>query len=392
MKAIYLKDMVYRKARVILTVISVACLVLLILLMGGMMKGLRMQARSYVKSIDRQAGTGIVWLSTERSGSTFVGLSLLDSEYLEVLRTAKGVDKDKALSPLIFAQARPVINGKEKKAIVVGYQSGSLGGPSENDITDPKSPFYPVTGRLFQASEFSGPEYTPPAEVVVDERLGLEIGQTVELSGKPLRVVGKTKGQLFVFDTPLMFMDLRTAQKTILSNILYINTMLVKAEPNYNEAQLAEDIKKLSLISVDTHTGNQIVKIILANYVDEPMKGVRALRALLWLATGLIVAMITYVTTLEKTREIGVLKAIGASNKYVIMMILKQVLVTTVAGVILGVVLAIVMARFFPIMVLISLGESLLVAVITIVVCLYGGYIAAKRTAAVDPMIAFRGR
>lgn len=392
MKAIFLKDMAYRKARVVLTAISVACLVLLILLMGGMMKGLRLQASDYVRSIEKQAETGVVWLSTERSGSTFAGFSLINSEYLEVLRTAKGVSQEQALSPLIYAQARPVIKGKERKAIVVGYKAGLLGGPSERDITDPKSAFYPVTGRLFQASEYGGPEYTPPAEVIVDERMGLEIGETVELSGKPLKVVGKTKGHMFVFDTPLMFMDLRTAQNTILSNILYVNTMLVKAEPDYNEAQLAEDIKKLSQIRLDAHTSDQIVKIILANYVDEPMKGVRALRVLLWIATGLIVAMITYVTTIEKTREIGVLKAIGASNKYVIMMILKQVLVTTATGVILGVILAILMANFFPIMVLISFSESLLVTVISIAVCSYGGYIAARRATAVDPMIAFRGR
>jgi len=392
MKSVFLKDMAYKKARVVLTTVSVACLVLLIILMGGMMTGLKMQAKDYVKSVDKQAGTGIVWLSTERSGSTFAGFSLLDSEYLEVLKTLKGIDKDIPLSPLIFAQARPVINGKEKKAIVVGYKQGRLGGPSERDLKDPTSPFYPITGRLFQPSEYEGPEYHPPPEVIVDERIGLEIGQTVELSGKPLKVVGKTKEHLFVFDTPLLFMDLRTAQNTVLSNVLYVNTMLVKAEEGYNESILAEDIKNSSPIRVDAHTGDQIVKIILANYVDEPMKGVRALRALLWIASGLIVAMITYVTTTEKSREIGVLKAIGASDKYVVSMILKQVLVTTVLGVIFGILLAIVMAKYFPIMVLITVREPLLVAVITIAVCSYGGYVAAKRAVAVDPMIAFRGR
>lgn len=384
--------MAYRKARVILTIISVACLVLLILLMGGMMNGLNLQARDYVKSVDRQAGSGIVWLSSERSGSTFAGFSLINSEYLEVLKTAKGVDKSIPLSPLIFAQARPIINGKEKKAIVVGYKMGRLGGPSERDLKDPTSPFYPITGRLFQPSEYEGPEYIPPPEVIVDEWTGLEIGQTIELSGKPLRVVGKTKGKLFVFDTPLLFMDLRTAQNTVLSNVLYVNTMLVKAEVGYNESILAEEIKNLSPIKVDAHTGDQIVKIIKANYVDEPMKGVRALRALLWIATGLIVAMITYVTTIEKSREIGVLKAIGASNSYIIIMILKQVLLTTVCGVVLGILMAIVSAKFFPIVVLISVKESFLVAIITIAVCSYGGYIAGRKSTSIDPMIAFRGR
>lgn len=392
MKNIYLKDMAYRKARVFLTIISVSCLVLLILLMGGMMNGLSMQAKDYVMSIEKQAGSGVVWVSSEKSGSTFAGFSLLSAEELEIIRSVEGVDKDIPLSPLIFAQARPVINGKEKKAVIVGYKLSKLGGPSTRDIKDPSAPFYPIIGRIFQPSQYDDyrPADIPPPEVIVDERLGLEIGQSVELSGKPLRVVGKTKGSLFVFDTPLLFMDIRTAQNTFLKNVIYINTMLVKVKEGYSEAQLANDIK--SRLAVDAHTSSQIVKIIMANFVDEPMKGVRALRALLWLVAGLIVSMITYVTTTEKTSEIGVLKAIGASDKYVISMILKQVILTTITGVILGISLSVLFARYFPIVVLISIRESILVAFVTMAICCYGGYIAAKRGTAVDPMIAFRGR
>ncbi|MBD3181678.1 FtsX-like permease family protein [Candidatus Poribacteria bacterium] len=394
MKYVFLKDMAYRRARIVLTIISVACLVALILLMGGIMKGLRMQARDYVESVEQQAETGTVWLSTERSGSTFAGFSLLNSEHLEILRSLEGVDKDIPLSPIIFAQARPVINGKETKAVVVGYQKGKLGGPSEKDKTDPNAPFYPIIGRLFQSSQYEDyrPMDIPPGEVIVDELTGLEIGQNVELAGKPLRVVGKTRGKFFVFDTPLLFMDIRTAQETVLSNVIYVNTVLVKVAEGYNPLQLANEIKERSTVRVDAHTGNQIVEIILANYVDEPMKGVQALRIMLWIATGLIVAMITYVTTREKIREIGVLKAIGASDKYVVSLILKQVVIMTLAGIILGIILAYLAAGVFPIMVVVSTSESLLVAVITMAVCLYGGYIAAKRAASVDPMIAFRGR
>jgi len=280
--------------------------------------------------------------------------------------------------------------------VVVGYKQDKLGGPSERDLTDTTSPFYPIIGRLFQSSVYEDyrPMDVPPLEVIVDEWTGLEIGQNIELSGKLLKVVGKTKGRLFVFDTPLLFMDIRSAQATILgdSAVIYVNTMLVKAAEGYSESQLANDIKERSPVLVDAHTGDQIVKIILANFVDEPMKGVRALRALLWLATGVIVAMITYVTTMEKSREIGVLKAIGAADRYITSLTLKQVITMTFAGVVSGIVLAFLAARFFPIVVLVSASESIIVALITMAVCSYGGYVAAKRAAAVDPMIAFRGR
>ena len=397
MRSVFIKDMAYRKARVVLTIIIIAFLVLLILLVGGTVNGMKKKAKSYVQSVDRQAGTGTVWLSSEGSGSTFSGgFSLLNSEYLEVLRRLEGIDKKTPLSPLIFAMARPVINGEEKKAMVVGYKQGKLGGPSAGDLKDTgdsTSPFYPVTGRLFQSSEYEDyrPMDVPPPEVVADERIGLEIGQNMEISGKLLKVVGKTKGRVFVLDEPFLFMDIRTAQDTILDNIIYVNTVLVKVAEGYSASQLANEIKD-SPIAVDAHTGDQIVDIILANFVDEPMVFVQFIRGLLWSVAVVIVVMITYVTTLEKSREIGVLKAIGASDKYIILLILKQVAIMTLVGVVLGITLAFQAVRFSPIIILISAGESIIVAVITMVVCSCGGYIAAVRAAAVDPMIAFRGR
>jgi hypothetical protein len=381
----------------VLTVISIAVLVLLILLIGGTMNGMKKKARAYVASVEKQAGTGTVWLSSEGSGSTFAGFSLLDTEPLERLSNLPGVDKETPLSPLIFAMSRPIINGKEKKAIIVGYRKGRLGGPWDQDLRDtgsPESPFYPVTGRLFQSSQYESyaPTDVPPAEVIVDEWTGLEIGQTIELSGRELKVVGKTRDRVFVLDEPLLFMDVRTAQDTFLRNSLYVNTVLVKVAEGYSERQLAEKIKDIRSFALDVHTGDEIVEIILANFVDEPMKIVQFLRALLWIAAVVIVAMITYVTTLEKSREIGVLKAIGASNRYVISLTLKQVITMTFAGVILGIILSFFAVRFSPIMIIISISEPIFVAIITMLICSVGGYVAAVRAAAIDPMIAFRGR
>ena len=397
MRSVFVKDMAYRKARIVLTVISIAVLVLLILLMGGTMNGMKKKARAYVESVEKQADTGTVWLSSKGSGSTFAGFSLLDTEQLQVLSNMPGVDKETPISPLIFAMARPVINGKEKKAIIVGYKKGKLGGPWEQDLRDtgdPESPFYPVTGRIFQDSKYEDyrPGDVPPAEVVVDEWTGLQEGQSIELSGRTLRVVGKTKDRVFVLDEPLLFMDIRTAQNTFLMNSLYVNTVLLKVAEGYSELQVAENIRALGRFALDIHTGDQIVQIILANFVDEPMKIVQFLRILLWLAAVVIVTMITYVTTLEKGRDIGVLKAIGAPDSYIISLTLKQVITMTFAGVILGIILAFLAIRFSPIVIVISVSEPISVAIITMLICSAGGYVAAIRAAAVDPMIAFRGR
>ena len=380
MNNLFLKDMAYRKARVILTTIGITVLIALILMLGGIMNGMRIQAQQYPKFTGAD-----IWISAEGSGSAFIGFSLLVPEHLAYLDGAPPL-KPQSLSPLVFAHARPVIRGKLGKGVVVGYKTDKLGGPTQFDLTE---------GRLVTASEYEGwaEADIPPREVVVDEKMNLEIGERILIGNKDLKVVGKAKSLMFVLDTPLLFMDLRTAQEVLLKNSLHVNMMIAQAAEGYTPEKAAKDLENFDaeLKTIDVRTLKQTLGDIIATYVDEPMKAVQFLRVMLWIAAGLIVGMITYVTTLEKTQEIGVLKAIGASNFYISSLIIKQVVLMSVAGVVCGLILSYIFAVAAPIFVSIHPVESGIVVLISFVVCCAGGYLAARKAIAVDPMVAFRG-
>jgi putative ABC transport system permease protein len=380
LNSIFLKDMAYRKARVILTTIGITVLIALILMLGGIMNGMRIQAQQY------PTFTGAnIWISAEGSGSAFIGFSLLVPEHLAYLGGAQPL-KPESVSPLVFAHARPVIRGKPGKAVVVGYKPGKLGGPTRFDLTE---------GRLFTASQYEewAEADIPPREVVVDEKMNLEIGERILIGNKDLKVVGKTKSLMFVLDTPLLFMDLRTAQEVLLKNSLHVNMMIAQTAGGYTPEKAAKEIENFDaeLKTIDVRTLKQTLGDIIDTYVDEPMKAVQFLRVMLWVAAGLIVGMITYVTTLEKTQEIGVLKAIGASNFYISSLIIKQVVLMSVAGIVCGLILSYIFAVAAPIFVSIHPVESGIVVLISFVVCCAGGYLAARKAIAVDPMVAFRG-
>ncbi len=400
MKNLYLKDMRYRRARVVLTALGIIVLISLILLLGGIMNGMRIQAQQYVKSTGAD-----IWISGEGSGGAFIGFSLLAEEYMASLNSAEGLVPDSA-SPLIFAQARPNIKGKPTKAMVVGYTLGELGGPKQV-----------VEGRMFTPRTYDDyrSEDNVPYEVVVDEKMGLEIGEIITISKDQVRVVGKAKSLMFVLDTPLLFMDVRVAQRVILENTPHINMMVAKTlhkqmleqisanstilqtsdqtTLNINNLQNAEEVAANldTLDTIEARSLDQTLSDIMEYWVDEPMKIVQFLRVLLWLAAGLIVGMITYVTMLEKTQEIGVLKAIGASNNYVIQLLLKQVALISLSGVFIGYCLSYIFAAAAPIFVKIHFVESIIVALISFVVCCGSGYLAARKAIRVDPMVAFRG-
>ena len=374
MSKIFLKDMIYRQERVVLTIIGITVLIALILFLGGIMKGMKIQARQYVESTGAN-----IWISAEGSGGAFIGFSLLVPEYLAFLRHDKRLTSD-SISPLVFAQARPIIRRKAGKAIVVGYKRNKRGGPR-----------HAIEGRMFTPSEFEDyrPQDLPPAEVVVDEKMNLAIGERIMIGGKELKVVGKTKSLMFVLDTPLLFMDIRTAQDVLLDNYLHVNMMIAKSKNNNNVSEIAKDLDQQG--SIEVRTLDQTLTDIIDTYVDEPMKAVKFLQIMLWLAAGILVTMITYVTTLEKTQEIGILKAIGASNPYVMVLILKQVALTSLIGIALGLILSYLFAAFSPIFVKIDPFESVIVATISFAVCCAGGYLAGRRAIFVDPMVAFRG-
>ena len=374
MKTLFLKDMRYRQARVVLTALGITVLISLILLLGGIMNGMRIQARQYVESTGAD-----LWISAEGSGGAFIGFSLVVEEYMAFLNAGQGLVPNSA-SPLVFAQARPTVRGKSTKAIVVGYKLGQLGGPKRA-----------IEGRMFTPSNFEDyrPEDPVPYEVVVDEKMGLEIGEQITLGDEKVRVVGKTSSLMFVLDTPLLFMDVRIAQKLLLGNTPHVNMMIAKVNENFPIPEVATQYDEFE--TIETRTLRQTVGNIIEYYVDEPMKAVQFLRVMLWLAAGILVGMITYVTMLEKTQEIGVLKAIGAANSYVMSLLLKQVALMSAVGVILGLALSYVFAAAAPIFVKINFVESIIVACISFIVCCGSGYLAARKAITVDPMIAFRG-
>jgi putative ABC transport system permease protein len=448
MHSVFLKDMAYRKARVVLTTIGIFVLVALVLLLGGIMNGLRWQARRYFEFTGAD-----IWIAKQRSGGVAVGFSLLNPEYVIPAIRDPGIAPDVPISPLIFAQARPVMHGKETKAVVVGYQIGQLGGPKQEQLSE---------GRLFKPSEgeYSPEQELPPGEVVISD-IGafkeLSIGETIEVGGKTFRVVGKVTNLFFVLDTPFLFMDIRSAQDAVLLNSIYVNTFLAKVNTqtrNYvvspgNESKLTleqfvslkerelsqSSIQNLindgrvkingkrakakthlrenekieivrntpdevaarleddpgKMLSLEVRSKQQTIDTILENYVNEPMKAVRFFQVMLWLVAGIIVGLITYATTLEKVQEIGVLKAIGASGAYVMSMTIKQVVLMSVIGLVLGIGMISLAVQVFPIFVLISVTETIAISIMGFAVCCLGGCLAAWKAVSVDPMIAFRG-
>jgi len=147
--------------------------------------------------------------------------------------------------------------------------------------------------------------------------------------------------------------------------------------------QALSDIKTLDQIKTESLASNRLNSIMLGGF---------ATVALLLSAVG-IYGVISY-SVVQRTHEIGIRAALGASTANVVAMILKAGMLMAGAGLVLGFLGALALTRLLATLLFgVSARDPLTMAgvgVILAIVAWLASYLPARRAAKVDPMICLR--
>jgi len=231
------------------------------------------------------------------------------------------------------------------------------------------------------------------------------IGQTVRISGINFKVIGLTQpkgGTGFGSQDDIVFIPITTAQR-FLAGVNYISIISVQAENSQAMAQVQTGITNLLLRlhnigdpqMADFNTLSQQDILTAASSITNTMTILLAAIAGISLVVGGIGIMNMMMTTVtERTREIGLRKAIGAKRADISLQFLAEAVMLTflggVVGIILGSGLAYGVTFFTGIATKISLFSIILAFSVSAGIGIVFGYYPAQKAAKLNPIEALR--
>ena len=159
--------------------------------------------------------------------------------------------------------------------------------------------------------------------------------------------------------------------------------MLVTLKPGHSPDEVAESIRRWKRLTV--YTRAQMEGILVGKLIATSAKQIAMFLAILAIVSAAIVAFIIYSLTMDKIREIAVLKLIGTRNRTIAAMIMQQALALGVIGFVVGKITATFSAPIFPKYVLLTPMDSVIGFFAVLLICVLASLVAIRMALKVDP-------
>ena len=216
-----------------------------------------------------------------------------------------------------------------------------------------------------------------PGETVVDASLGYHPGDVVHTGGRAFRVVGVSKGLSYLFAVPTMFLSLPDAQAVGAGGQRASSAVVTQGLPRFGGPP--------GMVRYD----DRAVLRDLNRVIGKGLSAVQTVQAIMVIAAAAIVALIIYLSALERVRDIAVLKASGASSSFVAIGLVVQGLVVTVPATLAAFVIARLLRPVFPLELVLTAGVQLQLALLAAGVGVLASLVGVRRVLRVDPATAF---
>jgi macrolide transport system ATP-binding/permease protein len=302
-----------------------------------------------------------------------------------------------------IGEAQIVANNKNCNTMLIGV--------SEEYINLKNSHVH--VGRFFTKSEnMSKEKLALIGKTVVKKIFGTAnfnpVGEHIKINRMDFQIIGVLPDKCFTFrydQDNIVIIPLNTAIYRVFGILKqnYLNYIDIKIEDNKNQKKISENIEKRVLF---THKIPLSAKesIRIANWVEFQKTEASSsktlslllgsIAAISLLVGGIGIMNVMMVSIYERTKEIGVRKAIGATNKDIMFQfIIESTVVCLVGGsigVLLGVVVSVLLHRLLSFPICITFFSIELAFCFSIFIGLIFGVLPAKKAADLNPVDALR--
>jgi len=231
------------------------------------------------------------------------------------------------------------------------------------------------------------------------------IGQTIRISGKSFTIIGVTKskgGSGFFNQDDIIFVPLTTAMSQLFG-VKYLSSIALEAKSSDVMTTAENEVGYFLL------TRHKISDPMLADFSIFSQQDIlntasattgtftallSGIAAISLLVGGIGIMNIMLVTVTERTREIGLRKALGAKKKTITTQFLAESIMLTFTGgaigVLLGILISFIIARAVNFPFLISVPSILLAVIVSAAIGILFGWYPAKKASDLQPIEALR--
>jgi len=363
MNKMIVANVVHRPIRSLISIVAIALEVTLILLIVGLCYGILNDSRN------RTAGIGADVIIQPPGSSFLAGISgaPVSVKIADILRKVPHVT---VVSPVIWqistAGALEVIDGIDL------HSFEALAGPFQ----------------YVQGGPFQGPD-----DVLVDDYIArqrhVKIGDTMEILNNQFRVVGIVEAGRGA----RKFLPITTLQE-LMGAKDKATVFYVKLDDPKNADEVVKSVKTIPGMEKYTVLSTpDYISMMTPSHLPGFNAFISVVIGVSVIIGFIVIFQAMYAAVMERTREIGILKSMGASKLYVVNVILRETMLLAISGIVAGILFSwaakLAIVHRLPLLRLMITGDWLLRAtLIAILGAIAGALYPAYKAAQKDPIDA----
>ena len=375
------KEIKHTFGKFITTAAGVGMLLGIVLIMIGVYRGMIIDAKVLLDDLNVD-----LWIVQEDTLGPFAESSRVHEDLKNTIKVIQGI---KCAEGITFQNLQLPLKNQKVRVFAVGF--------------DPFGDINPINkDKLIEGQGVQKDHY----EMVVTDKIGFKLGDKIELGRDIYTVVGITHGTVSSGGDPLVYISLKDAQKLQFlysnarirndrargikgTNSHMVNAIIARIKEGYDVNQVANDIRRWKHNSV--YTAKEEKTILTKNLIKMASKQIGMFTVILVIVSTIIIALIIYTMTLEKIKEIAILKLIGIPNSMIVSMIVQETLLMGVLAFLAANIFAHLIYTKFPKRVVLETPDAIILFVVVIIASILASFAGVKKVISADPREAIGG-